>query len=44
MLTETEFPLFFEGADLKKRFIESPREIQKKMFSKLNVVSIKIDF
>ena len=26
VLTEAEFGLFFEGADLKKRFIESPRE------------------
>jgi hypothetical protein len=24
-----EFSLFFEGADLKKRFIESPGEIKK---------------
>ena len=29
ILTQTEFALFFEGADLKKRFIESPREIKK---------------
>lgn len=26
VLTEAEFGLFFEGADLKKRFIDSPRE------------------
>lgn len=26
-LTEAEFGLFFEGADLEKRFIESPSEI-----------------
>jgi len=26
ILTEAEFGLFFEGADLKKRFIDSPRE------------------
>jgi transposase len=28
-LTAAEFSLFFEGADLEKRFIESPREIKK---------------
>jgi transposase len=29
VLTEAEFGLFFEGADLKKRFIDSPREKKK---------------
>lgn len=29
VLTQAEFALFFEGADLEKRFIESPREIEK---------------
>lgn len=29
VLTAAEFGLFFEGADLEKRFIESPREIKK---------------
>ena len=29
VLTQAEFSLFFEGADLNKRFIESPREIKK---------------
>lgn len=33
VLTAAEFSLFFEGADLKKRFIDSPAEI-KKNFSK----------
>jgi transposase len=28
-LTAAEFALFFEGADLEKRFIDSPREIKK---------------
>lgn len=28
-LTEAEFGLFFEGANLEKRFIESPSEIKK---------------
>lgn len=27
VLTQAEFNLFFEGADLNKRFIESPQEI-----------------
>ncbi len=30
ILTQAEFSLFFEGADLKKRFIESPNAIYKK--------------
>jgi transposase len=29
ILTQAEFALFFEGADLSKRFIDSPREIKK---------------
>jgi transposase len=29
VLTEAEFGLFFEGADLRKRFIESPLERKK---------------
>lgn len=33
VLTEAEFGLFFEGADLQKRFIESPFE--KKRVSKI---------
>jgi hypothetical protein len=28
-LTQAEFALFFEGANLEKRFIDSPREIKK---------------
>jgi hypothetical protein len=37
ILTEAEFGLFFEGANLEKRFIDSPIErknIQKKAFLK----------
>lgn len=30
ILTAAEFALFFEGADLEKRFVESPKEINKK--------------
>lgn len=29
VLTQAEFNLFFEGADLNKRFIESPREVRR---------------
>ena len=29
VLTEAEFGLFFEGADLKKRFIDSPSEVKR---------------
>ena len=29
VLTAAEFALFFEGADLEKRFVESPSEIRK---------------
>lgn len=36
-LTPAEFSLFFEGADLEKRFIDSPSEIKK--FSKPNINS-----
>lgn len=32
VLTQAEFALFFEGADLEKRFIESPAEIKKSAF------------
>lgn len=31
ILTPAEFALFFEGADLEKRFIESPRELKKEI-------------
>lgn len=30
VMTEAEFGLFFEGANLEKRFIESPKEFQKR--------------
>jgi len=35
ILTQAEFNLFFEGADLTKRFIDSPREIKKSIYPKL---------
>lgn len=31
ILTPAEFTLFFEGADLNKRFIDGPKEFRKKM-------------
>ena len=31
VLTSAEFALFFEGADLEKRFIESPSEMKKEI-------------
>lgn len=34
VMTSAEFALFFEGADLEKRFIDSPSEIKK--YSKKN--------
>jgi hypothetical protein len=35
VMTAAEFALFFEGADLEKRFVESPVEVKK--FSKRDV-------
>jgi transposase len=32
-LTSAEFALFFEGANLEKRFIDSPREIKRSFYS-----------
>jgi hypothetical protein len=32
-LTAAEFALFFEGANLEKRFIDSPAEIKKSFYS-----------
>jgi hypothetical protein len=29
VLTEAEFGLFFEGANLEKRFIDSPEEVRR---------------
>jgi transposase len=34
VLTEAEFGLFFEGANLEKRFIDSPEEVKRSMGSK----------
>jgi transposase len=35
VLTEAEFGLFFEGANLEKRFVESPVEIKKSVIKKV---------
>lgn len=32
VMTQSEFALFFEGANLEKRFIESPPEVKKSSF------------
>ena len=44
VLTEAEFGLFFEGANLEKRFVESPVEIKKHCFKKeeLQTVSASV--
>ncbi len=34
VLTEAEFALFFEGADLEKRFIDSPQEVDREIRDK----------
>ena len=39
VLTSAEFALFFEGANLEKRFVESPREIQKSSIPKASRVA-----
>ncbi|RDB35222.1 IS66 family insertion sequence element accessory protein TnpB [Spirobacillus cienkowskii] len=39
VLTQAEFSLFFEGANLEKRFIESPIEI-KKVARKLKALNL----
>lgn len=45
VLTEAEFGLFFEGANLEKRFIDSPREIlldqMREKNSKINEKSLQ---
>ena len=41
-LTQAEFSLFFEGANLEKRFVESPVEIRKKYSPHANGGSSKL--
>lgn len=42
VLTAAEFALFFEGADLEKRFIDSPREIKKSFQSKQQLQNLSM--
>jgi transposase len=42
ILTPAEFALFFEGADLEKRFIDSPRERKFPMSHELSSVQMSI--
>ena len=44
ILTAAEFALFFEGADLEKRFIDSPSEIKKEFFKNKNKIVEKDSF
>jgi hypothetical protein len=40
VLTPAEFALFFEGADLEKRFIDSPREKRFPTSHELSAVQV----
>jgi hypothetical protein len=42
ILTAAEFALFFEGANLEKRFVESPVEIKKTIFKKQHLQSATV--
>lgn len=42
VLTPAEFALFFEGADLQKRFIDSPKERRFPMSHELQQATISI--
>jgi transposase len=41
-LTAAEFALFFEGANLEKRFIDSPSEIKKSIYTKSHLQSAPV--
>jgi hypothetical protein len=41
-LTAAEFALFFEGADLEKRFIDSPKELKKSSYSTSQLQSVSM--
>jgi len=41
-LTQAEFALFFEGADLEKRFIESPQELKKSVKIKQELAPLAV--
>jgi len=42
VLTAAEFALFFEGANLEKRFIESPSEQKKSFYSNQHLQSVSM--
>jgi transposase len=42
ILTSAEFALFFEGANLEKRFVDSPREIKKSIFQTIELQQVSI--
>jgi len=42
VLTQAEFALFFEGANLEKRFIDSPQEIKKSIKVKQELAAATI--
>lgn len=42
VLTEAEFGLFFEGANLEKRFIDSPRELKKSLSSSTSLPAASV--
>jgi len=42
ILTAAEFALFFEGADLEKRFVESPSEIKKSSFPARQELQVQV--
>ena len=41
VLTEAEFGLFFEGANLEKRFIDSPEEVRRQVLPNDSLPSIR---
>ena len=42
IMTAAEFSLYFEGADLEKRFIESPAEIKKSFFKSSELQTVVV--
>ena len=44
VLTPAEFSLFFEGAALHKRFIDSPPQVRKKTLSKSGIMENPSDY
>jgi len=42
ILTAAEFALFFEGADLEKRFIDSPSELKKSFYQKQELPTLSL--